>query len=86
MRINYESLFNACLKMSGKWMSLRNKIIAIATINTLWNIAFLLLDYPEFIVYQPLSNRLYLIAFGCVGVGLALALIAFLAMRKLKSE
>ncbi len=86
MRINYESLFNACLKMSGKWMSLSNKIIAIATINTLWNIAFLLLDYPEFIVYQPLSNRLYLIAFGCVGVVLAIALIAFLAMRKLKSE
>ena len=86
MRINYESLFNSCLYMSGKWMSLSNKIIAIATINTLWNIAFLLLDYPEFIVYQPLSNRLYLIAFGCVGVGLALALIAFLAMRKLKSE
>lgn len=86
MRIYYESLFNACLKLSGKWMSLSNAIIAIATVNTLWNVAFLLLDYPEFIVYQSLSNRLYLIAFGCVGVGLALALIAFLAMRKLKSE
>jgi len=86
MRIYYESLFSACLKMSSTWVSLSNKIIAIATINTLWNIAFLLLDYPEFIEYQPLSNRLYLIAFGCVGVGLALALIAFLAMRKLESE
>jgi hypothetical protein len=86
MRIYYDSLFNACLKMSGKWVSLSNAIIAIATINTLWNLAFLLLDYPEFIVYQPLSNRLYLIAFGCLGVGLALALIAFFAMRKLESE
>ena len=86
MRIYCESLFNACLKMSGKWISLSNKIIAIATINTLWNIAFLLLDYPEFIGYQPLSNRLYLISFGCLGVGLVLALIAYLAMRKLESE
>lgn len=86
MRIYYESLFSACLKMSSTWVSLSNKIIAIATINTLWNIAFLLLDYPEFIVYQPLSNRLYLIAFGCLGIGLALALIAFLAMRKLEGE
>ncbi|MFD3350647.1 hypothetical protein [Alteromonas macleodii] len=86
MRIYYDSLFNACLKMSGKWVSLSNAIIAIATINTLWNLAFLLLDYPKFIVYQPLSNRLYLIAFGCLGVGLALALIAFFAMRKLESE
>ncbi len=67
-------------------MSLSNAIIAIATVNTLWNVAFLLLDYPEFIEYQPLSNRLYLIAFGCLGVGLALALIAFFAMRKLESE
>ena len=86
MRIYYDSLFNACFKMSGKWVSLSNAIIAISTINTLWNLAFLLLDYPEFIVYQPLSNRLYLIAFGCLGVGLALALIAFFAMRKLESE
>ncbi len=86
MRIYYKSLFNACLKMSGKWMSLSNKIIAIATINTLWNLAFLLLDYPEFISYQTLSNRLYLIAFGCLGIGLALALIAFFAMRKLEGE
>ena len=86
MRIYYESLFNACLKMSAKWVSLSNKIIAIATINTLWNIAFLLLDYPELIVYQPLSNRLYIIAFGCIVVSLALALIAFLAMRKLESK
>lgn len=86
MRIYYESLFIACLKMSGKWVSLSNKIIVIATINTLWNLAFLLLDYPEFIVYQPLSNRLYLISFGCLGVGLALAFIAYLAMRKLESD
>jgi len=86
MRVYYESLFNACLKLSGKWVSLSNAIIAIATVNTLWNLTFLLLDYPELIVYQPLSNRLYLIAFGCLGIGLALALIAFLAMRKLESE
>ena len=86
MRIYYESFFNACLKMSGKWVSLSNAIIAIATVNTLWNVAFLLLDYPEFIVYQSLSNRLYLIAFGCLGVGIALALIAFFAMRKLEGE
>lgn len=38
---------------------LSNTIIAIATINTLCNIAFLLQDYPKFIVYQPLPNRLY---------------------------
>ena len=86
MRIYYESLFNACLKLSGKWVSLSNAIIAVATVNTLWNIAFLLLDYPEFIEYQALSIRLYLISFGCLGVALALGLIAYIAMRKLESE
>ncbi len=86
MRIYYESLFNACLKISGKWVSLSNAIIAVATINTLCNVIFLLLDYPEFIVYQSLSNRLYLISFGCLGVALVLGLIAYVAMRKLESE
>ena len=86
MRIYYESLFNACLKLSGKWVSLSNAIIAVATVNTLWNVAFLLLDYPEFIEYQALSIRLYLISFGCLGIALALGLVAFAIMRKLESE
>lgn len=86
MRIYYESLFNACLKLSGKWVSLSNAIIAIATVNTLWNVAFLLLDYPEFIEYQALSIRLYLISFECLGVALALGLVAYVIMRKLESE
>lgn len=86
MRIYYESLFTACLKISEKWMSLSNAIVAIATLNTLWNAAFLMLGYPEYIRYQSLSNRLFLISFGCIGVALVLGLIALFAMRKVESE
>lgn len=86
MKTNYEALFTACIKISGKWISLSNAIVAVATINTLWNTAFLLLGYPENVAFQSLSNRLFLVSFGCIGIAIVLGLIAIFAMRKVESK
>ena len=36
MRPNYESVFDAYIKLSGKWISLANSVSYVAIINTLW--------------------------------------------------
>lgn len=86
MRPNYESVFDACIKLSGKWISLANSVSYVAIINTLWNILFLLLDYPDLIAFEGLSYRLFLISFGCVGIGVIFSLAAYFCMRKLESK
>ena len=86
MRPNYESVFDACIKLSGKWISLANSVSYVAIINTLWNTLFLLLDYPDFIAFEALSYRLFLISFGCVGIGIIFSLAAYICMRKLESK
>lgn len=78
MRPNYESVFDACIKLSGKWISLANSVSYVAIINTLWNILFLLLDYPDLIAFEALSYRLFLISFGCVGIGIFFSSSVFL--------
>jgi hypothetical protein len=83
MRPNYESVFDACIKLSGKWISLANSVSYVAIINTLWNILFLLLDYPDLIAFEALSYRLFLISFGCVVIGVIFSLAAYFCMRKL---
>ena len=86
MRPNYESVFDACIKLSGKWISLANSVSYVAIINTLWNILFLLLDYPDLIAFEALSYRLFFISFGCVGIGVIFSLAAYFCMRILESK
>ena len=86
MRINFESVFNACIKISAKCMSLSNALITIAAINTLLNTVFLMLGHIDYIEYQSLSNRLILVSFACIGIALLLALVSWYALRKLESE
>lgn len=86
MKPNYDTLFTYCIKVSKKWISLSNAIVAIALINTLCNTTFLLIDDPESISHQSLSNRLLLISFISIGVSLVMNLIAFYALRKAENE
>lgn len=86
MKADYEALFSACIKLSGKWTKLSNAVVGVSLINALWDTFFILFGYPEQIAFQSLSDRLLLVSFGCIGISVILGLIVLLAMRKLESD
>lgn len=86
MNINYERLFNFCIKMSNRWVSMSNTVIAVAVINTLWNLAFLFSGHTDYVNGHQCFDRLYLVAFGMIAIALVFAITSFIAARKLRSE
>ena len=86
MNINYERLFNYSIKMSNRWVATSNTVVAIAFINTLWNLGFLLTGHSEYISEHDCLYRLYLISFGLLGLSLIFGVVAVIAAKKLRSE
>ncbi|MFC3202739.1 hypothetical protein ACFOEW_13050 [Alteromonas oceani] len=86
MNINYEKLFNFCIKMSNRWVSMSNTVVAVALLYTLFNLAFLFSGHTEYISEHQCFDRLYLVAFGMIAIALIFAMTSFFAARKLRSE
>ena len=46
MKADYEALFSACIKLSGKWTKLSNAVVGVALVNAIWDTFFFTIWLP----------------------------------------